>query len=161
MASVGDPLRAVPEALRRGEARRIHLIAICGVAMSALAGMLKQRGYDVSGSDENVYPPMSTVLERLGIVIRAGFRAENLADRPDLVIVGNKVSRTNPEVEALLASGLPYVSLPQALAELFITDRRSVVVAGTHGKTTSTAMLGWVLEQAGRDLLKILEAREE
>ncbi len=142
---------AVPESVRTGATRRIHLIAIAGVGMSALAGMLKQRGYDVSGSDENVYPPMSTVLERLGISIRQGFRPEHLADRPDLVIVGNKVSRTNPEVEALLASGLPYASLPQALADLFIAGRRSVVVAGTHGKTTSTAMLAWVLEHAGRD----------
>jgi UDP-N-acetylmuramate: L-alanyl-gamma-D-glutamyl-meso-diaminopimelate ligase len=144
-------LNAVPDAVRRGRARRIHLIAICGVGMSALAGMLKQRGYEVSGSDENVYPPMSTVLERLGIAIRQGFCAANLADRPDLVVVGNKVSRTNPEVEALLASGLPYVSFPQALAELFLTDHHPVVVAGTHGKTTSTALLAWVLEQAGRD----------
>lgn len=144
-------LNRVPEAVRAGTARRVHLIAICGVAMSALAGMLKQRGYEVSGSDENVYPPMSTVLERLGIAIRSGFRAENLAHRPDLVIVGNKVSRGNPEVEALLTSGLPYVSLPQAFAELFLADRRSIVVAGTHGKTTSTAWLAWVLEQAGRD----------
>jgi UDP-N-acetylmuramate: L-alanyl-gamma-D-glutamyl-meso-diaminopimelate ligase len=142
---------AVPDNVRCGAAPRIHLIAICGVAMSALAGMLKQRGYEVSGSDENVYPPISTLLERLGIPIRHGFHAENLADRPDLVVVGNKVSRTNPEVEALLASDLSYVSLPQALAELFITDRHSIVVAGTHGKTTSTAMLAWVLEQAGRD----------
>lgn len=142
---------AVPDSVRRGEARRIHLIAICGVAMSALAGMLKQRGYEVSGSDENVYPPMSTLLERLGIPIRQGFAAHNLDDRPDLTIVGNKVSRTTPEVEALLASGLPYVSMPQALSELFMTTQRSVVIAGTHGKTTSTAMMAWVLEQAGRD----------
>ncbi len=119
--------------------------------MSALAGMLKQRGYEVSGSDENVYPPMSTVLERLGIAIRPGFHAHNLADRPDLVVVGNKVSRSNPEVEALLASDLPFVSFPQALAELFLADRRPIVVAGTHGKTTSTALLAWVLQQAGRD----------
>jgi UDP-N-acetylmuramate: L-alanyl-gamma-D-glutamyl-meso-diaminopimelate ligase len=142
---------SIPAAVRSGAARRIHLIAICGVAMSALAGMLKHRGYEVSGSDENVYPPISTLLERLGIPIRQGFRAENLAPSPDLVVVGNKVSRGNPEVEALLAGGLPYVSLPQALAELFLADRRSIVVAGTHGKTTSTAMLAVVLEQAGRD----------
>src|SRR5690348_12634615 len=100
----------VPEAVRRGDAKRIHFIAIAGVAMSALAGMLKRRGYSVSGSDDNVYPPMSTVLERQGIAVRQGFRPENLADRPDLVIVGNKVSRGNPEVEALLAGDLPYVS---------------------------------------------------
>jgi UDP-N-acetylmuramate: L-alanyl-gamma-D-glutamyl-meso-diaminopimelate ligase len=130
---------------------RVHLIAICGVAMAALAGMLKQRGYAVSGSDENIYPPMSTLLERWGIAIISGFRAENLADRPDVVIVGNKVSRTNPEVQALLASGIPYLSLPQALGRFFLAGKRPVVVAGTHGKTTSTAMLAWVLERAGRD----------
>jgi len=146
-----ESMNGVPEAVKSGAARRVHLIAICGVAMSALAGMLKARGYEVTGSDENVYPPISTLLERLGISLRDGFRAENLAERPDLVVVGNKVSRTNPEVEALLASDLPYVSLPQALAELFIDDRRSVVIAGTHGKTTSTALLAWVLEQARRD----------
>src|SRR5262245_46933107 len=110
----------VPDAVRNGAAKRIHLIAICGVAMSALAAMLKQRGDTVPGSDENVYPPMSTVLERLGIAIRPGFRPENLADAPDLVVVGNKVSRDNPEVQALLQSSIPYISLPQALAELFI-----------------------------------------
>jgi UDP-N-acetylmuramate: L-alanyl-gamma-D-glutamyl-meso-diaminopimelate ligase len=144
-------LNNVPDTVRHGTARRIHLIAICGVGMSALAGMLKQRGFAVSGSDENVYPPMSTVLARLGIAIRQGFCAANLADRPDLVVVGNKVARTNPEVETLLASGLPYVSFPQALAELFLAGRHPLVVAGTHGKTTSTALLAWVLEQAGRD----------
>src|SRR5512139_1926313 len=134
-----DPIAGVPDRVVRGTGRRIHLIAICGVGMSALAGMLKARGYEVSGSDENVYPPMSTVLERLGITIRPGFRPENLADRPDLIVVGNKVSRTNPEVEALLESGLSYVSFPQALAQLFLANRRAVVVSGTHGKTTSTA----------------------
>ncbi|MBI4516099.1 MAG: hypothetical protein HY699_09840 [Deltaproteobacteria bacterium] len=141
-AGSGEGLRGV---------HRIHLIAICGVAMAALAGMLKQRGYAVSGSDENVYPPMSTLLERWGITIRSGFCADNLADRPEVVIVGNKVSRNNPEVEALLAGGIPYLSLPQALREFFLAGKRSLVVAGTHGKTTSTAMLAWVLEQAGRD----------
>jgi len=131
--------------------QRVHLIAICGVAMAAMAGMLKQRGYQVSGSDENVYPPMSMLLERWGIPIRTGFRAENLSDRPDVVVVGNKVSRDNPEVQALLASDTPYLSLPQALHDFFLAGKRSIVVAGTHGKTTSTAMLAWVLERAGRD----------
>jgi UDP-N-acetylmuramate: L-alanyl-gamma-D-glutamyl-meso-diaminopimelate ligase len=135
--------------------RNVHLIAICGVAMAALAAMLRQRGYHVTGSDENVYPPMSTLLERWRIPIRGGFRAENLAleggGRPDLVVVGNKVTRDNPEVQALLASGIRYVSMSQALRDLFLTGKRSLVVAGTHGKTTSTAMLGWVLEQAGLD----------
>jgi len=148
---MGNPSTTPAVASDRGTVHHIHLIAICGVAMAALAGMLKQRGYRVTGSDENVYPPMSTLLERWEIPIQSGFRAENLADRPDLVVVGNKVSRDNPEVQALLACGLRYVSLPQALSELFLAGKRSVVVAGTHGKTTSTAMLGWVLERAGRD----------
>jgi UDP-N-acetylmuramate: L-alanyl-gamma-D-glutamyl-meso-diaminopimelate ligase len=133
------------------QVRHVHLVAIAGVAMAALAGMLKQRGFQVTGSDEAVYPPMSTVLERLGIAVMDGYRAANLAPRPDLVVIGNKVSRDNPEVEAVLAAGLPYVSLPEALAELFIAGKQSLVVAGTHGKTTSTAMLGCVLEHAGLD----------
>jgi UDP-N-acetylmuramate: L-alanyl-gamma-D-glutamyl-meso-diaminopimelate ligase len=149
MTAPGNNL--LPEAVQRGESKRVHLIAVCGVAMAALAGMLKRRGFDVSGSDENVYPPMSTLLERLGIAIRPGFRPENLADRPDVVVVGNRVSRDNPEVQAMLAAGLPYVSLPQALSQLFLRDRRSLVVAGTHGKTTSTALLAWALEVAGCD----------
>jgi UDP-N-acetylmuramate: L-alanyl-gamma-D-glutamyl-meso-diaminopimelate ligase len=127
------------------------LVAIAGVAMAALAGMLKQRGLRVTGSDEHVYPPMSTVLERLGIPVLDGYTADHLAPRPDLVVIGNKVSRGNAEVEGVLAAGLPYLSLPEALAEFFLAGRRSVVVAGTHGKTTSTAMLGWVLEHAHRD----------
>jgi len=129
----------------------VHLIGICGVGMAALAGMLCERGYRVTGSDENVYPPTSCLVQRLGIRVYEGYRAENLASRPDLVVVGNAVSRSNPEAAALLESGLPYTSLPEALARLFLEGKRPVVVAGTHGKTTSTAMLGWVLEQAGRD----------
>jgi len=131
--------------------RHIHLTAVAGVGMAGLAGMLKQRGFEVTGSDENIYPPMSLVLERLGISVLAGYRSENLSPRPDLVIVGNKVSRNNPEVQALLASGIPYLSLPEAISRLFLEGRRSLVVAGTHGKTTCTAMLAWVLECAGRD----------
>lgn len=133
------------------QVRHVHLVAIAGVAMAALAGMLKQRGLRVTGSDEKIYPPMSTLLERLGIPVLEGYRAEHLTPRPDLVVIGNKVSRPNPEVQAVLAAGLPYLSLPEALGEIFIADRRSLVVAGTHGKTTSTAMLAWVLEAAGRD----------
>ncbi len=129
----------------------VHLIAICGVGMAALAGMLHERGYRVTGSDENVYPPMSLLLQRLGIPVYDGYRAENLAGRPDLVVVGNAVSRSNVEAAALLESGLPYASFPEAIARLFLADKQSLVVAGTHGKTTSTAMLAWVLEQAGRD----------
>jgi UDP-N-acetylmuramate: L-alanyl-gamma-D-glutamyl-meso-diaminopimelate ligase len=131
--------------------RRVHLIAVCGVAMTSLAGMLKNRGIEVSGSDQNVYPPASTLLERLGIAVRQGYRAENLEPRPDLVVVGNAVSRTNPEVRAMLERGLPYVSMPEAVRRFFLAGKRSLVVAGTHGKTTSTAMLAWVLHCAGRD----------
>ncbi|HSD09619.1 MAG TPA: UDP-N-acetylmuramate--L-alanine ligase [Candidatus Binatia bacterium] len=138
---VGD-LRAV---------RRVHLIAISGVAMTSLAGMLKSRGLEVSGSDQNVYPPASTLLERLGIAVRIGYRPENLDPAPDLVVVGNAVSRTNPEVAAMLERSLPYTSMPDAIRRFFLPGKRSLVVAGTHGKTTSTAMLAWVLASAGRD----------
>jgi UDP-N-acetylmuramate: L-alanyl-gamma-D-glutamyl-meso-diaminopimelate ligase len=131
--------------------RRIHLIAISGVAMTSLAGMLKSRGFEVSGSDQNVYPPASTLLERLGIDVRLGYRPENLEPPPDLVVVGNAISRTNPEAAALLERGIPYVSMPEAIRQLFLPGKRSLVVAGTHGKTTSTTMLAWTLAAAGRD----------
>jgi UDP-N-acetylmuramate: L-alanyl-gamma-D-glutamyl-meso-diaminopimelate ligase len=131
--------------------RRVHLIAISGVAMTSLAGMLKSRGLEVSGSDQNVYPPASTLLERLGIAVRSGYRPENLDPTPDLVVVGNAVSRTNAEVAAMLERNLPYTSMPDAIRRFFLADKRSLVVAGTHGKTTSTAMLAWVLASAGRD----------
>ena len=131
--------------------RHVHLVAIAGVGMAALAGMLKQHGLRVTGSDERVYPPMSTLLERLGIPVLEGYSPANLAPAPDLVVIGNKVSRGNAEVQGVLRAGLPYLSFPEALAEFFIAGRRSLVIAGTHGKTTSTAMLAWVLAQAGRD----------
>jgi UDP-N-acetylmuramate: L-alanyl-gamma-D-glutamyl-meso-diaminopimelate ligase len=131
--------------------RHIHLIAICGVGMSALAGMLQARGFRVTGSDQNVYPPMSTQLAALGIELRQGFSPNHLADRPDLVVVGNAVSQSNPEVQAMLAQGLPCLSFPQALAEFFLEDRHPIVVAGTHGKTTTASLMAWVLESAGLD----------
>ncbi|MGE0518697.1 MAG: UDP-N-acetylmuramate--L-alanine ligase [Candidatus Binatia bacterium] len=131
--------------------RHVHLVAIAGVGMAALAGMLKQRGLRVTGSDEAIYPPMSNVLARLGIPVMEGYSAAHLNPRPDLVVIGNKVTRQNAEVQAVLAAGLPYVSLPEALGELFIAGKQSLVVAGTHGKTTSTAMLARVLERAGAD----------
>jgi UDP-N-acetylmuramate: L-alanyl-gamma-D-glutamyl-meso-diaminopimelate ligase len=131
--------------------RSVHLIAIAGVGMTALAGLLKARGVAVRGSDEQIYPPMSDVLAAMGVEVVSGHRAENLTPRPDLVIVGNKVSRGNPEAQALLASDIPYLSMPAALGRLFLSDKRSLVVAGTHGKSTSTAMLANVLRSAGRD----------
>ena len=129
----------------------VHLMGICGTAMGSLAGLLKERGFAVTGSDQNVYPPMSTQLERLGVRIMEGYKRENLTPRPDLVIVGNVISRTFPEAEELLASGVPYASLPAAMGELVIGDRHSVVVAGTHGKTTTSSLMAWILAQAGRD----------
>jgi UDP-N-acetylmuramate: L-alanyl-gamma-D-glutamyl-meso-diaminopimelate ligase len=131
------------------ESRHIHLIAICGVGMTALAGMLQARGFRVTGSDQNIYPPMSTQLVELGIEIRQGFSPAHLDDNPGLVVVGNAVSRSNPEVQAMLARGIPFLSFPQALAELFLRDRHPIVVAGTHGKTTTASLMAWVLETAG------------
>jgi len=128
----------------------IHLIAVGGVAMATLAAMLKERGYRVTGSDQGVYPPMSDFLARAEIAVMQGYRADNLRPAPDLVIVGNAVSRTNPEVAVLLETHIPYISFPQALAQFFLEGKRPLVVAGTHGKTTSTALLAWVLEKAGR-----------
>jgi UDP-N-acetylmuramate: L-alanyl-gamma-D-glutamyl-meso-diaminopimelate ligase len=128
---------------------RVHLVAVCGVGMSALAGLLKSRGYRVTGSDTTVYPPASTLLERLGIEIRPGYRPENVADA-DAVVVGNAVPRTNPEAVAAAERGLPMYSMPGILGDVFLAERQTLVVAGTHGKTTSSAMLAWVLHGAGR-----------
>src|SRR5512135_1893562 len=119
--------------------------------MASLAGLLQSRGYRVTGSDQNVYPPMSTYLEEIGIDVVAGFHADHLVPRPDLVVVGNAVSRTNPEAQAVLAQHIPHVSFPQALGEFLIGSRKALVVAGTHGKTTTTALAAWVFKCAGLD----------
>jgi len=119
--------------------------------MASLAGMLQARGCVVEGSDSDVYPPMSDFLERLGIQVYKGYSADHLAaSQPDIVVIGNALSRGNPEVEAVLDSGIRYASMAETVKELFIRGKNSIVVAGTHGKTTSTAMMSWVLEQAGR-----------
>jgi UDP-N-acetylmuramate: L-alanyl-gamma-D-glutamyl-meso-diaminopimelate ligase len=131
---------------------RIHFVAIAGTGMGSLAGLLKQRGHEVSGSDENVYPPMSTALERWSIPVAIGFRPENvLARRPDLVVIGNAVRPENPEARAVLEGGIPYRSFPDALYEHAIAGKHSVVIAGTHGKTTSTSLVATLLFEAGRD----------
>lgn len=119
--------------------------------MGALAVMLKSLGHRVTGSDENVYPPMSTVLSEQQIPVYEGFSAANLDPRPDLVVIGNVVSRGNPEAEAVLDRKIRYASMPETLKSYFLWDRKPVVVAGTHGKTTTTAMLAWVLTEAGLD----------
>jgi UDP-N-acetylmuramate: L-alanyl-gamma-D-glutamyl-meso-diaminopimelate ligase len=126
-----------------------HLIGICGTAMASLAGMLKTRGHAVSGSDENVYPPMSTMLESIGIQIMRGYNSTNLTRAPDCVVVGNAIPRGNPEVEETLNRRLIYRSLPEVLKDEFIRGRRSLVLAGTHGKTTTTSLAAWVADQAG------------
>jgi UDP-N-acetylmuramate: L-alanyl-gamma-D-glutamyl-meso-diaminopimelate ligase len=130
---------------------RYYLTGICGTAMASLAGMLQAKGCVVEGSDSDVYPPMSDFLERLGIRVYKGYRAENLiASKPDVVVIGNALSRGNPEIEYTLDSGLRYASMAETVKELFIRGKNSIVVAGTHGKTTTTAMMSWMLEQAGR-----------
>jgi UDP-N-acetylmuramate: L-alanyl-gamma-D-glutamyl-meso-diaminopimelate ligase len=131
--------------------RHIHMIAICGTGMGAVAGMLKSSGFKVTGSDENVYPPISTQLASMGIDIKKGYSPENLSPRPDLIVVGNAVSRNNPEVVEMLKIGVEYVSFPGALRRFFLKNRKPLVVAGTHGKTTTTSLLAWILTSAGRE----------
>jgi len=126
-----------------------HLIGIGGTAMASLAGLLKAVGHTVTGSDENVYPPMSTGLQEMGISYAEGYRAKNLKPRPDIVIVGNAISRGNPELEEVLIQKLRYTSAAATIKEEFIWGHYSMAVAGTHGKTTTTSLLAWVLESAG------------
>src|SRR5437899_877625 len=126
-----------------------HLIGICGTAMASLAGMLQARGHQVTGSDENVYPPMCTMLDSLGIKIMPGYDGEHLTPAPVCVVIGNAIPSGNPEVEETLNRRLLYRSLPEVIKEDFIRGRRSLVVAGTHGKTTTTSLAAWVIDQAG------------
>lgn len=128
-----------------------HLIGICGTAMASLAGMLQANGHKVTGSDQNVYPPMSTQLEALGIEILNGYKAENVDIGADVTVVGNAVSRGNPELEEVLNRKLKYRSQAEIVKEQFIRRRRSLVVAGTHGKTTTTSIAAWVCEVGGLD----------
>jgi len=131
------------------EMKHIHLIGICGTAMASLAGMLKQRGHRVTGSDAAAYPPMSDFLASLGIPVAQPFSAGNLEPRPDLVVVGNAISRGNVELEHVLDARIPFQSLPQILHDEFLRGKEVLVVAGTHGKTTTTSMLSWILHTAG------------
>src|SRR6478735_8781795 len=126
-----------------------HLIGICGTAMASLAGMLKQRGYRVTGSDAAAYPPMSDFLASLDIPVAQPFAAANLEPRPDMVVVGNAIARGNPELEYILDQRLPFCSLPQILHDEFLRGKEVLVVAGTHGKTTTTSMLSWIFHSAG------------
>jgi UDP-N-acetylmuramate: L-alanyl-gamma-D-glutamyl-meso-diaminopimelate ligase len=131
--------------------RHVHLIGVGGTAMAALAGMLAERGLRVTGSDQQLYEPTASLLKRLRVEVRTGFSPANLAPAPDLVVVGNVITRSNPEAAALLDSAIAYVSMPEALWHFFLRARRVLMVAGTHGKTTSTAMIAHVLDAAGRD----------
>jgi UDP-N-acetylmuramate: L-alanyl-gamma-D-glutamyl-meso-diaminopimelate ligase len=133
------------------DVKQIHLIAVCGSGMAALACMLKDLGYTVTGSDQKVYPPMSTLLAGKNITILNGFAQSHLFYRPDLVVVGNVVSRDNPEVLATQKLGLNYCSMPQALNRFVVSDKKPLLVTGTHGKTTTASILAWILQVAGLD----------
>ena len=128
---------------------RVHILGICGTFMGGVAAIARAAGHRVSGSDRNVYPPMSTQLAALGIELSDGFGAEQLNPRPDVVVVGNVCTRGMPVIEALLESSIPYTSGPEWLAREVLAERRVLAVAGTHGKTTTAAMLAWILEDAG------------
>lgn len=133
------------------EVKKIHIVAIGGTGMSALAGMLKEKGYLVTGSDKGLYPPMSKVIERLGIPAHIGYSAGNIDNDVDLAIIGNAVSKDNPEVIEIIRRNIPYKSFPEALSDCFIRGNKSLVVAGTHGKTTASSALAWVLYEMGLD----------
>jgi len=131
------------------DVKRIHLIAVCGTGMGALACMLKDLGYEVTGSDQRAYPPMSRFLEDKGIAVSDGFHEDNLLYKPDLVIVGNAVIRDNPEAKKMNAMELNYCSMPQAINHFIVADKKTILVTGTHGKTSTTALIAWILEKAG------------
>src|SRR5690348_1193778 len=130
---------------------RIHILGICGTFMGGIAALARELGHEVTGSDANVYPPMSDQLRALGITLQEGYSAAHLQPAPDLVIVGNALSRGNPAIEYMLDARLPYVSGPQWLGENVLRTRTVLAVAGTHGKTTTTSLLAHLLESAGRD----------
>jgi len=133
------------------EREHVHLIGICGTAMASLAGLLKQRGFHVTGSDAAAYPPMSDLLRAMQIPVSEPYSEDNLKPRPDLVVVGNAISRGNVELESALDNRIPFQSLPQVLHDSFLRGREPVVVAGTHGKTTTTSMLAWIFQVAGKN----------
>jgi UDP-N-acetylmuramate: L-alanyl-gamma-D-glutamyl-meso-diaminopimelate ligase len=135
----------------KSEPKSFHFLGVCGTAMGAVAAAMKERGFIVTGTDDNVYPPMSTFLEDRGIKLFSGYRAENIPNDADVVVIGNAMKRGNPEVEAVLNRKLFYLSLPEVLKNYFLRGRHNLVVTGTHGKTTTTAMLTWIMHQAGHD----------
>ena len=128
----------------------IHLMGICGTAMGGLAGLLHQKGFRVTGSDRNIYPPMSTQLRELGIEVMEGYKPQNLHHNPDLIVVGNVIPEHFPEAREMVAREIPYTSLPKAIGEFVISRRNSIVVTGTHGKTTTSSMIAWISEVCGK-----------
>jgi UDP-N-acetylmuramate: L-alanyl-gamma-D-glutamyl-meso-diaminopimelate ligase len=132
-----------------GALRKVHFTGVCGTAMGSLAAALRDRGVNVTGSDENVYPPMSDFLRGKGVEIVSGYRPENIPADADFVVIGNAMKRGNPEVEAVLNRKLLYYSLPEALKMFFLRGKHNLVVAGTHGKTTTTSLLAWIFESSG------------
>ncbi len=146
MIELDPSLNRVPS-----ETKHIHIMGICGTGMAALAGMLKQSGFTITGSDNNVYPPMSDFLKTTGINVYNGYGEQNLSPKPDMVIVGNVITRKNPESAALLEFQIPYLSFPQALSHFYITPLTSLVITGTHGKTTICSLLATALYRAGLD----------
>src|ERR1700742_1757045 len=130
---------------------RIHFLGICGTAMGAVAAAFRELGLIVTGSDDNVYPPMSTFLEEKGIKISGGYRPENIPAEVDLVVIGNALYRGNPELEAILDRKLPYRSLPETLKDFFLQGKTNLVVTGTHGKTTTTSLITWIFREAACD----------
>jgi len=135
----------------KSAARRVHFLGICGTAMGAVAAGMKEQGWIVTGSDNQAYPPMSDFLASRGIEVFSGFRPENLPEEEALIVVGNAISRGNPEVEAVLNRKLNYASLPEVLRAHFLSGRHNIVITGTHGKTTTTSMAAWILEHEGKN----------
>ena len=131
--------------------KEVHFIGVCGTAMGAVAAAMANRGWNVTGSDANCYPPMSDILDKSGIGLRQGYSPANIPENCPLVVVGNAMSRGNPELEEVLTRKMEYVSLPEALRRFFLVGKHNYVVCGTHGKTTTTSMLAWLLESAGRN----------
>ena len=146
----GNTLRTGPEMTHTPQPKHIHLIGICGTAMASLAGMLKARGHRVTGSDTAAYPPMSDQLRAMGIPILEPFSVANLSPAPNLVVVGNAISRGNPELERVLDERIPMTSMAALIHDEFLSNRERLVVCGTHGKTTTTSMLAWIYEVAGQ-----------
>jgi UDP-N-acetylmuramate: L-alanyl-gamma-D-glutamyl-meso-diaminopimelate ligase len=135
--------------MMNSSSRHIHLIGVCGTAMASLAGLLQLRGHRITGSDKAAYPPMSDLLRALGIPILEPYAESNLDPAPDLVVIGNALSRGNPEIERVLDERIPFTSMAALLKEEFLGGRESLVIAGTHGKTTTTSMLAWIYQVAG------------